>query len=75
MSEYLRFLWRCLRISFVGGPFSVVGLPRLFTRIGAVRSGAAERCPGGANYPAPDGSNPFVDGGVQCQPGLAGNTP
>jgi phospholipid/cholesterol/gamma-HCH transport system substrate-binding protein len=63
------------RISFVGGPFSVVGLPRLFTRIGAVRSGATERCPGAANYPVPDGSNPFVDGGVQCTPDLAGSTP
>jgi phospholipid/cholesterol/gamma-HCH transport system substrate-binding protein len=63
------------RISFVGGPFSAVGLPKLSDGLGAVRSGAVEKCPGGANYPALDHSNPFVDQGVQCQPDLAGSTP
>jgi phospholipid/cholesterol/gamma-HCH transport system substrate-binding protein len=63
------------RISFVGGPFSAVGLPKLSQGLGAVRSGAVERCPGGANYPALDRSNPFVDQGVVCQPDLAGSAP
>jgi phospholipid/cholesterol/gamma-HCH transport system substrate-binding protein len=63
------------RISFLGGPFSLAGLPRLSSGLGEIRSGAAERCPGGANYPVPDGSNPFVDAGVQCQPGLSGSAP
>jgi phospholipid/cholesterol/gamma-HCH transport system substrate-binding protein len=63
------------RISFLGGPFSLAGLPRLTKTFGAIRSDATERCPGAANYPAPDGSNPFVDTGVQCQPGLGGSAP
>jgi phospholipid/cholesterol/gamma-HCH transport system substrate-binding protein len=63
------------RISFVGGPFSAVGLPNLSHGFGAVRDGAVEKCPGGANYPALDHSNPFVDQGVECQPELAGTAP
>jgi len=63
------------RISFLGGPFSLAGLPRLTKSFGSIRSGAAERCPGAANYPVPDGSNPFVDTGVKCEPGLAGSAP
>src|SRR4051794_12782359 len=63
------------RISFVGGPFSVAGLPKLSKGFGAVRNGAVERCPGAANYPALDNSNPFVDQGVQCQPDLGGTAP
>jgi phospholipid/cholesterol/gamma-HCH transport system substrate-binding protein len=63
------------RISFLGGPFSLAGLPTSVTNFGQVRSGAAERCPGSANYPVPDGSNPFVDSGVECDPGLSGSTP
>jgi phospholipid/cholesterol/gamma-HCH transport system substrate-binding protein len=62
------------RISFVGGPFSLVGLPKS-QGFGSVRSGAVERCPGGADYPALDRSNPFVDTGVSCQPDLGGSTP
>jgi phospholipid/cholesterol/gamma-HCH transport system substrate-binding protein len=63
------------RISFVGGPFSAVGLPKLSQGFGAIKDGAVEKCPGGANYPALDHSNPFVDQGVACQPDLAGTTP
>jgi phospholipid/cholesterol/gamma-HCH transport system substrate-binding protein len=63
------------RISFVGGPFSLVGLPKGFEGSGSLKSGAEERCPGAANYPALDHSNPFVDGGVSCRPELAGSTP
>jgi phospholipid/cholesterol/gamma-HCH transport system substrate-binding protein len=63
------------RIAFAGGPFSLVGVPPLTKGFGEVRSGATERCPGAANYPAADASNPFVDGGVVCQPGLAGKAP
>jgi phospholipid/cholesterol/gamma-HCH transport system substrate-binding protein len=63
------------RISFVGGPFSLPGLPHPFKGSGEIRSGAAERCPGAGNYPAADGSNPFVDGGVSCKPELAGQAP
>jgi phospholipid/cholesterol/gamma-HCH transport system substrate-binding protein len=63
------------RISFLGGPFSLAGLPIPAANFGQVRSGAAERCPGAANYPAPDKSNPFVDSGVQCDPALSGRTP
>jgi phospholipid/cholesterol/gamma-HCH transport system substrate-binding protein len=63
------------RISFLGGPFSLAGLPTRASNVGQIRSGAAERCPGSANYPVPDGSNPFVDNGVQCDPSLAGSTP
>jgi phospholipid/cholesterol/gamma-HCH transport system substrate-binding protein len=62
------------RISFVGGPFSLFGLPKA-KGFGSVRSGAVERCPGAANYPALDHSNPFVDGGVSCQPDLGGSAP
>jgi phospholipid/cholesterol/gamma-HCH transport system substrate-binding protein len=63
------------RIAFLGGPFSLAGLPRLSQGFGEIRSGALDRCPGGANYPAADGSNPFVDGGVACDPTLAGRAP
>jgi phospholipid/cholesterol/gamma-HCH transport system substrate-binding protein len=63
------------RISFVGGPFSLAGLPRLSQGFGEIRSGADDRCPGGANYPVADGSNPFVDAGVVCDPSLAGRAP
>jgi hypothetical protein len=63
------------RISFLGGPFSLAGLPTPVANFGQVRSGAAERCPGAASYPAPDKSNPFVDHGVQCDPALAGKAP
>jgi phospholipid/cholesterol/gamma-HCH transport system substrate-binding protein len=63
------------RISFLGGPFSLAGLPTPVANFGQIRSGAAQRCPGAANYPAPDKSNPFVDGGVQCDPALSGSTP
>jgi phospholipid/cholesterol/gamma-HCH transport system substrate-binding protein len=63
------------RISFLGGPFSLAGLPVSSPNMGQVRSGAAERCPGSANYPVPDGSNPFVDSGVECDPNLAGSAP
>jgi phospholipid/cholesterol/gamma-HCH transport system substrate-binding protein len=63
------------RISFVGGPFSLAGLPPLTKGFGEVRSGATQRCPGAANYPAADASNPFIDGGVSCQPELAGSAP
>jgi phospholipid/cholesterol/gamma-HCH transport system substrate-binding protein len=62
------------RISFLGGPFSLVGLPKS-GGLGEVRSAAAARCPGGANYPVTDGSNPFVDTGVQCDPALTGSGP
>jgi len=62
------------RIAFLGGPFSLAGLPHI-PSFGQIRGDATERCPGGANYPVPDGSNPFVDGGVQCDPDLAGKTP
>jgi phospholipid/cholesterol/gamma-HCH transport system substrate-binding protein len=63
------------RISFLGGPFSLAGLPNPVQNFGQILSGAAERCPGGANYPAPDGSNPFVDTGVACDPALTGSAP
>jgi phospholipid/cholesterol/gamma-HCH transport system substrate-binding protein len=63
------------RISFVGGPFSAAGLPKMSQGFGAVRNGAVERCPGAANYPALDHSNPFVDQGVSCQPDLGGSAP
>jgi phospholipid/cholesterol/gamma-HCH transport system substrate-binding protein len=63
------------RIAFVGGPFSVNGLPHLTQGFGAIRSGANQRCPGGAIYPAADGSNPFVDGGVACNPEHSGSAP
>jgi phospholipid/cholesterol/gamma-HCH transport system substrate-binding protein len=62
------------RISFLGGPFSLSGLPPA-PGGGEIKSDAAARCPGGANYPVPDGSNPFVDTGVQCDPELAGSAP
>jgi phospholipid/cholesterol/gamma-HCH transport system substrate-binding protein len=63
------------RISFLGGPFSLAGLPAPVSGFGEIRSRAADRCPGAANYPAPDRSNPFVDAGIQCDPALAGRTP
>jgi hypothetical protein len=63
------------RISFLGGPFSLAGLPRLLPDLGEIRSGAAERCPGAANYPVADGSNPFLDPSVVCKPELAGSAP
>jgi phospholipid/cholesterol/gamma-HCH transport system substrate-binding protein len=63
------------RISFLGGPFSLAGLPRLTQSFGQIRSGADDRCPGAANYPVADGSNPFVDAGIACDPALAGTAP
>ena len=63
------------RISFLGGPFSIAGLPPIIPSLGEIRKGAVERCPGAANYPVPDGSNPFVDPSVDCDPDLAGETP
>jgi phospholipid/cholesterol/gamma-HCH transport system substrate-binding protein len=63
------------RIDFLGGPFSIAGSPLKTAGFGQIRSGAVERCPGAAIYPAIDRSNPFIDGGVQCDPGLAGSRP
>ena len=63
------------RIAFLGGPFSLAGLPHLSGNLGQIRADATERCPGGANYPVADGSNPFIDGGVQCDPDFSGKAP
>jgi phospholipid/cholesterol/gamma-HCH transport system substrate-binding protein len=63
------------RISFLGGPFSLAGLPPIIPPLGEIRQGAVERCPGAANYPVSDGSNPFVDPSVSCDPSLAGAAP
>jgi phospholipid/cholesterol/gamma-HCH transport system substrate-binding protein len=62
------------RIAFVGGPLSLIGVPA--GPQGAVETGLTNRCPGGAIYPAADGSNPYTDGGrVDCDPSLAGSAP
>jgi phospholipid/cholesterol/gamma-HCH transport system substrate-binding protein len=63
------------RISFLGGPFSAVGLSPLFPPTGTLTQGALDRCPGGATYNATDGSNPFVEPGIECDPSLAGAGP
>jgi phospholipid/cholesterol/gamma-HCH transport system substrate-binding protein len=63
------------RISFLGGPFSLAGLPPIIPPLGEIRQGAVQRCPGSANYPVADGSNPFVDPSVSCDPELAGAAP
>ncbi len=65
------------RISFAGGPFSLPGTASpLFPNLGAIKSKASSRCPGGAIYPAADGSNPFLDQGqLDCDPDLAGSGP
>jgi phospholipid/cholesterol/gamma-HCH transport system substrate-binding protein len=63
------------RIAFVGGPLTVIGGPPP-GQSGSLRSGLTDRCPGGAIYPAADGSNPYTDGGrVDCDPSLAGSAP
>jgi hypothetical protein len=64
-----------VRIAFLGGPFSLAGLPPLAPPDGEIRSGAVERCPGAGNYPVADGSNPFVPPGIVCDPELAGSAP
>jgi phospholipid/cholesterol/gamma-HCH transport system substrate-binding protein len=63
------------RIAFLGGPFSVAGAPKLVPNIGSLKSGAAERCPGSATYPAADGTNPFIDTGVECDGSLMRSQP
>ncbi|MGH2981965.1 MAG: MlaD family protein [Solirubrobacterales bacterium] len=60
------------RIAFVGGPLSLTGLPPPGSS-GSVKSGRTDRCPGGAIYPAADGSNPFTESGrVDCDPNSGG---
>ncbi len=63
------------RISFLGGPFSIAGLAPLFPPAGTLIQGAGDRCPGGAAYAATDGSNPFVEPGVECDPSLVAAGP
>lgn len=63
------------RISFLGGPFSLVGLSSLLpfppSGLGPAKAHVVERCPGAADDPAPDGSNPFLDEGqLGCDPSL-----
>ncbi|MGH2924147.1 MAG: MlaD family protein [Solirubrobacterales bacterium] len=62
------------RIAFLGGPFSLVGAPTI-PNSGDLKSGAVRRCPGGAIYSAADGSNPFVEPSMSCNPNLAGAGP
>ncbi|MDQ3742355.1 MAG: MlaD family protein [Actinomycetota bacterium] len=37
-------------------------------RLSGVETGILRRCPGGASQPAPDGSAPFQDDGLDCDP-------
>jgi len=62
------------RIAFLGGPFSLVGLPPIPPN-GDLKAGAVRRCPGGAIYSAADDSNPFVEPSLSCDPNLAGPGP
>ena len=63
------------RIAFLGGPFTPVGLTGVVPTGGSLKSFATDRCPGGAIYRASDGSNPFYEPGLACDPGLAGAGP
>lgn len=69
------------RIGVITGPFSTNNsgslVPRPPSEWGTgFRSGAVKRCPGGAVYSAPDGSNPFTDGGrLDCDPSLTRSGP
>jgi phospholipid/cholesterol/gamma-HCH transport system substrate-binding protein len=63
------------RISFLGGPFSLVGLGSLLPipsgGIGPAEAHVVARCPGAADDPASDGSSPFTDEGqIGCDPSL-----
>lgn len=69
------------RISLIGGPFSVnnsgnlVPLPTEEMGTGFQR-GLVRRCPGSAIYPAPDGSNQFLDEGqLSCDPAIQRDRP
>jgi phospholipid/cholesterol/gamma-HCH transport system substrate-binding protein len=62
------------RIAFLGGPFSLTGLPTPPTS-GALKTFATRRCPGGAIYKASDQSNPFVEPSLSCDPGLTAGGP
>jgi phospholipid/cholesterol/gamma-HCH transport system substrate-binding protein len=59
------------RVHLMGGPGSLPGLsPRpQGERMDGYRTGVDARCPGAAEEPAPDGSNPWHDGaGAACDP-------
>ena len=62
------------RIAFLGGPFSLAGLPPP-PPMGTLKSGAFARCPGGATFRAEDGSNPFVEPALACDPSLTEEGP
>jgi len=61
-----------LRISFEGAPSSFPGLlspvPGASFPTGGYRTGLVARCPGGAEEPAPDGSNPWIPDASLCNP-------
>jgi phospholipid/cholesterol/gamma-HCH transport system substrate-binding protein len=61
-----------LRISFEGAPSSFPGLlspvPGASFPTGGYRTGLVARCPGGAEEPAPDGSNPWIPDASLCDP-------
>jgi phospholipid/cholesterol/gamma-HCH transport system substrate-binding protein len=65
------------RIGVIGGPFSGTGLPIKPPSTSSLETGITSRCPGGAIYPAPDSSNPFLDHGQLswCDPSSAGSAP
>ncbi len=55
------------RINLEGGPQSATGTPPLGAA--GYRTGLDARCPGAAEEPAPDGSNPWLDAvGTACDP-------
>ena len=41
------------------------------SRLNGLETGNTRRCPGAASQPPPDGSAPFTDDGLDCDPRLA----
>jgi phospholipid/cholesterol/gamma-HCH transport system substrate-binding protein len=57
-----------LRISLEVGPDGLPGLLPHTSGMGGLRTGITARCPGGAEEPTPDGSNPWVPDTSLCNP-------
>jgi phospholipid/cholesterol/gamma-HCH transport system substrate-binding protein len=55
---------------FTSTPSGPLLVPRQGTRLGGLQTGKAQRCPGGAMQPPPDGSAPYIETpSFACDPG------
>jgi phospholipid/cholesterol/gamma-HCH transport system substrate-binding protein len=56
------------RIQFNQPPNAITGVFNNGEGVGGFETGQGFRCPGGAQEPAPDNSNPYIDDPDQCDP-------